>query len=106
MPDGDGVRTSPGASGRRVARTLAANDMTEAEEIAERVLRAKLARAVGGQYMEAPAFTASRARYGRTGVMINRGRVNVVVIEPEKRNWLECAFRIITDHFQFFIKRV
>jgi hypothetical protein len=40
------------------------------------------------------------------GVMINRGRVNVVVIEPEKRNWLECAFRIITDHFQFFVKRV
>jgi hypothetical protein len=38
--------------------------------------------------------------------MINRGRVNAVVIEPEKRIWLECALRNIADYFKIFIKIV
>lgn len=95
------------AAGRRVARILAANDAGEAEDTAERVARAKLANAVRGQYMGgARAYGFEGPAKDRDGAMVNRGRINVAVIEQEKAIWLECVSRIIAGGREMELVRV
>ena len=85
------------AAGRRVARILAANDAGEAEDIAERVTRAKLANAVQGQYMGgARAYGFEGPVKDEHGNITNKGRINVAVLEDEKAVWYDCVARIIT----------
>jgi site-specific DNA recombinase len=85
------------AAGRLVARMLAAADANQAETTSELITRKKLEKATKGQYMG-----GARA-YGFEGVIkdpetaniLNRGRINVEVIEEEKAVWLDGVDRII-----------
>ena len=84
------------AAGRRVARILAANDAGEAEDIAERVTRAKLANAVQGQYMGgARPYGFEGSVKDEHGNITNKGCINVAVVEDEKAVWCDCVARII-----------
>lgn len=71
------------AAGRRIARTLAAQDAGEAEDISERVLRAKVQSAVDGEYSGGPPGFGYRIAYdyNANGLPIKPGRL--VVEESE-----------------------
>lgn len=86
------------AAGRFVARNLADADAYQAEATAELIARKKLEKATRGHYMggaRAYGFEGP-IRDEKTGVLLNRGRINVEVIEEEKAAWLEGVDRIIT----------
>jgi hypothetical protein len=79
-----------------VARILAANDAGEAEDTAERVARAKLANAIRGEYLGGyRAYGYEGPKYNDKGELVNRGRINVAVLEEEKTVWLGCAHRVL-----------
>jgi site-specific DNA recombinase len=85
------------AAGRLVARTLAAVDANQAEATAELIARKKLEKATKGQYMggaRAYGFEGP-IKDEKTGVLLNRGRINVAIIEEEKAVWLDCVQRVI-----------
>jgi site-specific DNA recombinase len=71
------------ASGRRIARTMAAQDAGEAEDISERVLRAKLQSVMDGVYSGGPPGFGYRVQYdySPSGLPIKPGRL--VVEESE-----------------------
>lgn len=93
------------AAGRRIARMLAANDAGEAEDTAERVTRAKLANAVRGQYMGGARAYGFEGPIKENDIVINRGRINVAVVEEEKEVWLDCVSRIIAGEREMELVR-
>jgi DNA invertase Pin-like site-specific DNA recombinase len=93
------------AAGRRIARMLAANDAGEAEETAERVARAKLGNAVRGQYMGGARAYGFEGPIKEKGLIVNRGRINVAVIENEKEVWCDCVHRIIAGEREMDLVR-
>ena len=93
------------AAGRRIARMLSANDAGEAEDTAERVARAKLANAVRGQYMGGARAYGFEGPIKENGIVINRGRINVEVLEDEKAIWLDCVSRIIAGEREMELVR-
>jgi DNA invertase Pin-like site-specific DNA recombinase len=85
------------ANGRLVARMLAATDASQAEITAELIARKKLEKAAKGQYMGgARAYGFEGPIKDEHGVLTNKGRINVAVIEVEKAVWLDCVQRVIT----------
>jgi site-specific DNA recombinase len=85
------------ANGRLVARMLAANDAGQAETTAELIARKKLEKATKGEYMggaRAYGFEGP-VKDEQTGVLLNKGRINIAVIPEEKTVWLEGVDRII-----------
>lgn len=94
------------SGGRLIARILAAKDAGEAEDTAERVARAKLANAVKGEYMGgARAYGFEGPVKDEHGLITNRGRINVVVIEREKEIWLDSVSRIIAGEHEMDLVR-
>jgi site-specific DNA recombinase len=84
------------AAGRLVARTLAAVDANQAEATAELIARKKLEKATKGQYMGgARAYGFEGPIKNEQGVLVNKGRINIAVIEEEKAVWLDCVQRVI-----------
>jgi site-specific DNA recombinase len=84
------------ANGRLIARYLAANDAGQAEITAELIARKKLEKAAKGQYMGgARAYGFEGPIKDEHGVLTNKGRINVAIIEDEKAVWLDCVQRVI-----------
>lgn len=84
------------SAGRRVARILAANDAGEAEDIAERVARAKKANAKAGKYLGGyRAYGYEGPIKNSKGEITNRGRINVALVDAEVKVYLECVDRVI-----------
>ena len=72
------------ASGRRVARILAATDTGEPDDISERVADAKRKQASKGLYLGGyRAYGYEGAQYNDKGELINRGRINVELVPHE-----------------------
>jgi DNA invertase Pin-like site-specific DNA recombinase len=94
------------ANGRQVARILAANDASQAEITAELISRKKLENAAKGQYMGgARAYGFEGPIKDEHGTLINRGRINVAVIEEEKAVWLDCVQRAIAGERETYLIR-
>jgi DNA invertase Pin-like site-specific DNA recombinase len=84
------------ADGRFVARAMAAVDAQQAEVTAELIARKKLEKATKGQYMGgARAYGFEGPIKDEHGTLINRGRINVAILEDEKAVWLDCVQRVI-----------
>jgi site-specific DNA recombinase len=84
------------ANGRMIARVLAAGDAQKAEETSELLTRAKLQRAEQGQYLGGyRAYGYEGARYDDEGSLINRGRINIAIVQHEVEIYRECVQRII-----------
>ncbi|WP_112236800.1 recombinase family protein [Kribbella monticola] len=80
------------------------NAMLESAKISKRQKRKKKAQAQAGLYL------GGKKAYGYEGpirdendVIINRGRINIAVIEDEKENWLKCVDRVIAGEPQLSI---
>lgn len=93
------------ADGRFVARTLAAVDAQQAEATAELIARKKLEKAVKGQYMGGARAYGFEGPIKKDGVLINRGRINVVVVKEEQAVWLDCVQRIIAGGHEMDLVR-
>lgn len=84
------------ASGRLIARILAAKDAAEAEETAERVARAKLQRAEQGQYLGGyRAYGYEGPQYDEDGNLTNKGRINIAIVQHEAEVFRMIVQRII-----------
>lgn len=94
------------ANGRLVARMFAANDASQAEITSELIARKKLEKAVKGQYMGgARAYGFEGPIKDAHGVLINKGRINVAIIEEEKAVWLDCVNRVIAGEREIDVIR-
>jgi site-specific DNA recombinase len=93
------------AAGRRIARMLAANDAGEAEDISERVARAKRGNAVRGQYMGGARAFGFEGPIKENGVVVNRGRINVAVLEDEKAIWCDLVSRVVLGEHEMDLVR-
>jgi site-specific DNA recombinase len=93
------------AAGRLVARMLAANDANQAEATAELITRKKLEKAIKGQYLGGARAYGFEGPIKKDGILINRGRINVKVIEEEKAVWLDCVQRIIAGEHEMDLVR-
>ena len=84
------------AGGRMIARVLAAKDAAEAEEAAERIARAKLQRAEQGQYLGGyRGYCYEGPRYDDDGNLLNKGRINVALIQHEVEIYREIVHRLV-----------
>jgi site-specific DNA recombinase len=84
------------ASGRMVARVLAAQDAAVAEETSELIARKKLERAQQGQYLGGyRAYGYEGPQYDDDKNLINRGRINIALVQHEVEIYRECVQRII-----------
>lgn len=84
------------ASGRLVARILAAQDAAVAEETSELIARKKLESAQQGQYLGGyRAYGYEGAQYDDEGNVTNRGRINIAIIQHEAEIYREVVQRIV-----------
>jgi site-specific DNA recombinase len=92
------------AGGRLVARILAAQDAAVAEETSELIARKKLERAQQGQYLGGyRAYGYEGPQYGDDGKLINRGRINIAVVQHEADTYRWLVQRIIGGERVSFI---
>jgi DNA invertase Pin-like site-specific DNA recombinase len=84
------------ASGRLVARILAAQDAATAEETSELIARKKLERAQQGQYLGGyRAYGYEGPQYDDDGTLLNRGRINIAIVQEEADTYRLIVKRII-----------
>jgi site-specific DNA recombinase len=85
------------AAGRRIARILAASDAGEPDDISERVTVAKERQARKGLYLGGyRAYGFEGPIRDDNGILINRGRINVALVDAEVKICRECIERLIT----------
>ena len=84
------------ASGRMVARVLAAQDAAVAEETSELIARKKLELAQQGQYLGGyRAYGYEGPQYDDDGNLINKGRINIALVQHEADTYRMIVQRVV-----------
>ncbi len=93
----DGIRydlSTP--EGSKAAMDAVSNAIYESAKLSRRLLRKKAVRAAEGRYLGGyRAYGYEGAQYDEEGTLLNRGRINMVVIESEAAVIKTCVERLI-----------